>query len=142
MKNAKISLVTALTFLFCLSSAANAYRPIIDLGTLDGTYSYALAINNNGQIVGNAEINADGDYHACLFDPTGNGNNIDLNTLINPASGWILKEALCINNNGWIVGEGINPDGYIRAYLLTPEPASAILIGVGCLFARLRQRRR
>ena len=28
---------------------------------------------------------------ATLFDPTGAGNNIDLNTLIDPATGWTLE---------------------------------------------------
>jgi hypothetical protein len=67
--------------------------------------------------VGHA-INSSGQLRACLFDPTGGGNNIDLNTLIPPDSGWTLKYADSINNHGWIVGTGTNPDGFDRAYLL------------------------
>jgi hypothetical protein len=50
--------------------------------------SMALSINDAGQIVGSV-VNKEGWDRATLFDPTGAGNNIDLNTLIDPASGWM-----------------------------------------------------
>jgi len=114
----------------------------IDLGTLGGDYSEAHSINNNGQIVGDGANESAGyyGYRACLFDPTGQGNNIDLNTLIDPSSRWILQRAYSINNNGWIVGYGTNPDGYTRAYLLTPEPATVCLLGLGALSLIRRKR--
>jgi hypothetical protein len=31
-----------------------------------------------------------------------------------------LIEGICINDNGWIVGFGCNPEGYYRAFLLKP----------------------
>ena len=111
----------------------------IDLGTSGGLYSWAKSINNRGQIVGRTYDRL-GISRATLFDPTGGGNNIDLNTLIDPGLGWWLVHANSINDNGWIVGRGVNPDGYERAYLLIPEPASALLMVLG-VFA-LRQRRR
>jgi len=96
----------------------------IDLGTLAGyPDGRPSSINDNAQIVG-AVWNSSGDVRACLFDPTGGGANIDLNTLIDPSSGWILRYANSINNNGSIIGSGINPDGYTRAFLLIPEPAA------------------
>jgi probable HAF family extracellular repeat protein len=107
----------------------------IDLGTLGGTYSAALSINENGVIVGCAQ-NEFGDYHATLFDPTGNGNNIDLNNLISPSLGWELREASCINDNGWIVGYGINSDGYEHAFLLTPEPSTLFLLSLGVVILK------
>ena len=55
--------------------------------------SAALSINDNGQIVGFCR------GHATLFDPTGDGNNIDLGTLESRPSG-----AWSINNIGQIVG--------------------------------------
>jgi probable HAF family extracellular repeat protein len=112
----------------------------IDLGTLGGTtnQSVAMSINNNGQIVGRS-YNTLGNGRATLFDSTGRGNNIDLNTLINPALGWNLIDAESINDNGWIVGYGINPDGDTHAFLLTPEPATILLLGLGAVILRKRQ---
>lgn len=93
-----------------------------DLGTLGGNYSWANCINDNGQIVGWADISIHfGGPHACFFDPTGSGANIDLNMLLPESSGWVLTDAKSINNKGWIVGEGINPSGEKHAYLLTPR---------------------
>jgi probable HAF family extracellular repeat protein len=106
----------------------------VNLGALGGDFSGACSINDNSQIVGWA------DGRACLFDSTGQGNNIDLNTLIDPSSGWTLKYAYSINNNVWIVGQGINPAGYEHAYLLIPEPASALIMGLGGLLLTLRRR--
>jgi uncharacterized membrane protein len=114
----------------------------IDLGTLDEfDGSVAVSINNKGQIVGQAWKVQD-DYftnlRAVLFDPTGCGNNIDLNDSINPDIGWELGGAICINDNGWIVGFGTNPDGYLRAFLLipVPEPATILLLALGVEFLR------
>jgi hypothetical protein len=70
----------------------------------------------------------------------GAGNNIDLNTLIDPASGWDLMYAYDINASGWIVGEGINPQGEEHAFLLVPEPATFALISLSGLFLRKRSR--
>lgn len=81
----------------------------------------AKSINDDGEIVGHTlYMIAPMRSHAILFDATGDGNNIDLNTLIDPNLGWELNSAECINNNGWIVGRGINPDGNSHAYLLKP----------------------
>lgn len=93
----------------------------IDLGTLGGHSSGASSINNNGYIVGSAE-DVSGDERATLFDPTGNGNNVDLNNLIRPSAGWKLVAAWDINDNGWIIGMGINRNGEKHNYLLKPLP--------------------
>jgi hypothetical protein len=75
-----------------------------------------------------------------MFDPTGGGNNIDLNTLIDPSLGWTLTAAYSINNNGWIVGEGTH-NGQTRAYLLIPEPASAVMMVLGATLIASKRRR-
>lgn len=94
----------------------------VDLGTLPGgDHSNAYSINNNGQIVGYAYTSSD-EKHAAMFDSTGGGDNIDLNELIDPALGWTLTEARCINDNGWIVGQMTNAEGDEHAFLLTPTP--------------------
>jgi len=71
----------------------------IDLGSLpDCNYSEAFCTNNKGQIVGRAGTDIWGNY-AVLFNSMHGGNNINLNDLINPASGWTLHLAWAINDN-------------------------------------------
>jgi len=94
----------------------------LDLGTLPGyDAAEAFSINNRGQIVGRANQSSSG-YAATLFDPSGQGNNINLEDLIDPVLGWDLDAALCINDYGWIVGWGGHPDSS-GAFLLIPIPA-------------------
>lgn len=66
---------------------------------------------------------------------------VDLNTLIDPAGGWILHSAKAISDTGWVVGVGsFDPDGvgqqapYDRLFLIqVPEPGSLILLLSGLL---------
>jgi len=109
----------------------------IDLGTLGMSGAEATSINDLGQIVG-WSMYSNAPPHACLFDPTGQGNNIDLNTLIDQSSGWTLNYAYCINNSGWIVGQGTY-NGYARAFLLTPEPATLLFFGLGISLLRRKK---
>lgn len=114
-----------------------------DLGTLGGDTSQADAINNLGEIVGESEITP-GDYmeHAFLDE---NGTMIDLNSLVDPKSGWVLNEATAINGAGQIVGDGMY-DGQQEAFLLTPESTyipepAAISFAAGFCFLIPRRRR-
>jgi probable HAF family extracellular repeat protein len=88
---------------------------VIDLGTLGGDFSTARCINNFGQIVGNSHT-ASNVTHAMLFE---NGMITDLNSLIDPNSGWILELATGINDAGQIIGTG-KFKGKHSAFLLTP----------------------
>jgi probable HAF family extracellular repeat protein len=98
-----------------------------DLGTLDGFSSGAYAVNDAGDVVGAAS------YHqgSTPFLYTA-GRMYNVNELLPPELGWVLSTARDINNVGQIVGEGVNPQGQARGYLLTlsiPEPSVALLIG-------------
>lgn len=48
-----------------------------------------------------------------------NGTYVDLNSTINSACDWLLREARDINDDGWIVGWGFR-GAFRRAYLLMP----------------------
>ncbi len=114
-----------------------------DLGTLGGTDSYAYSINDKGQIVGSS-LAADNTQRAFI---TGKDGLIDLNTLINPLSGWTLLEANAINNNGQIVGYGIF-NGQGRGFILStvsavPEPETylMLMLGLGVVGYAARRKR-
>lgn len=147
-----------------LSGYLHAFRSngstLQDLGTLGGSSSYAYGINQAGDVVGNSSINIAGDSHAFLF---AGGAMLDLNTLIDPSSGWLLDQAFAINGSGQIVGGGLL-NGVAHAFRLdyrsadteaprasisaVPEPATWLLVltalGSAAAFtlrSRLRLRR-
>ncbi|MCE5269418.1 MAG: hypothetical protein LLG00_16195 [Planctomycetaceae bacterium] len=114
---------------------------ITDLGTLGGRWSCAYGINDKSQVVGAAYTADDAVQHAFLYS---NGAMTDLNSLIAP--GWELICATAINNNGLIVGMGVNSSGQADAFLLTPtpEPSALVILGIGAVslsayFLRARQ---
>jgi uncharacterized membrane protein len=65
------------------------------------------------------------------------GVGYDLNTLLPEDSGWILLQALDVNNRGEIVGLGLREKEGLRAFLLTPVPEPAavwsMLVGLAVL---------
>jgi probable HAF family extracellular repeat protein len=71
-----------------------------NLGTLGGSYSYALSINNNGQAVGYSGTQNDVAAHAALWD---RGTVTDLGTL-----GGTHSVAYGINDSAQIVGWAYN----------------------------------
>jgi probable HAF family extracellular repeat protein len=93
-----------------------------DLGTLGGFFSSAHGINGCGDITGTAET-ADGDLHAFIVTA---GVMHDLNALLDPmaGAGWVLIEALAINDAGQITGSGVI-NGARHGFVLTPMHAPA-----------------
>ncbi len=115
---------------------------MINLGDLPGGNYFSIArdINNNGQIVGQGDV-GDESFRAALWDTSGNITN--LNSVLNASSsGWLLMDAMAINEQGWITGIGRNPNGNIHPYLLrpVPEPATLSLLCMGSL-AMIHRRR-
>jgi probable HAF family extracellular repeat protein len=111
----------------------------IELESPDGSAATARAINDRGQIVGYSHTIGVSDYRAVLWQ---GGVLIDLNSLLSPAySGYTLMYAEDINNNGWITGQMLDPGGYRRAFILTPEPATIMLLAAGGLTGRRLRRR-
>jgi probable HAF family extracellular repeat protein len=91
--------------------------------------SVANDVNNLGQVVGGFGSPS----HAFIYSGT---TVCDLNNVI--GSGWTLTTASAINDNGQIVGKGINSSGQTHAFLLNPvpEPSTIILLcmcGLGLL---------
>ena len=87
-----------------------------DLLTLGGTFSEGYSINLAGDVVGYTATLGDLKQVAFLWQ-SGIGMQ-DLNTLIDPVSGWALLEAHAISDKGHITGIGLR-NGEKHAFLLT-----------------------
>jgi probable HAF family extracellular repeat protein len=96
-----------------------------DLGGVTGAATHATGINTAGEVVGTA-IFPQTSYHppkpgkhvGLIFRA---GAVIDLNTLIPPNSGFIITDAIAINDAGEVLGNATNTSGSKRAVLLTPK---------------------
>ena len=98
---------------------------LTDLGTLPGAgAAEPYAINDLGQVVGvSDDING---VYATLWDGT---SVIDLNNVLTSSGkGWTLEYAEGINDSGEIAGWGVNPQGQIDAFLLTPCPSCQVYV--------------
>lgn len=99
------------------------------IATFGGGIGETLAVNASGDAVGFATY-ANGTQAAFLHR---NGVRIDLNELIDPASGWTLTDGRTITDAGVITGNG-RLAGDQLPYQLTPAPCpgSYLPFGPGC----------
>ncbi len=101
------------------------------LGRLPGdSTSQALGVNSAGVVVGTSGNVIGEDFgtglRAFIYR---DGKLSDLNTLLDASgAGWLLQSAKAINDNGWIVGVGVNPQGQVQSFLLTPVPEPGTLV--------------
>jgi len=116
------------------------------------TNIFAQAINRQGTTVGYVEQYNNSvykGYRAVYWTP--DNQLVNLNDLIDPASGWTLNQANAINDEGWIAGAGTyDPDGaggesaHVALWSMqvpgtVPEPATlamALLVGLGTILRR------
>lgn len=96
---------------------------MVILGGL-GEYNVALGMNSAGDVVGSGRPTLGSSVFPSAFLFTDAGGMVDLNTLIDPASGWVLQGAGGINDEGQIAAWGTNNlTGAHRALRLTPVTA-------------------
>jgi probable HAF family extracellular repeat protein len=83
---------------------------VIDLGNLGGATNAAIAINNQGQVVGNSVLSDGLTFHAFLWEE-GSGMQ-DLGTL----PGDVQSNASAINDSGEVVGTSYDSAGNSRGF--------------------------
>ncbi|RAP41722.1 hypothetical protein BYZ73_08965 [Rhodovulum viride] len=93
---------------------------LYDIGDLPGgkDMSHAFGLNDRGEVVG---YSAAGNGNAAVLWTRADRRLVDLNDCIDPESGWHLVLAKDINDNGWITGYGIAPNGATHGFALIPE---------------------
>jgi probable HAF family extracellular repeat protein len=88
---------------------------MVDLGTLGGTFSEAVAVSASGQVVGGSSLPGDASQHA--FSWTEKGGMRDLGTL-----GGSFSEATAVSASGQVVGYGALP-GDVASHAVLWEQA-------------------
>ncbi|WP_169978504.1 DUF3466 family protein [Tautonia rosea] len=104
-----VRLLTPLVFLAIPSwAAAETLFTITDLATLGGNQSFARAINNHGEVTGNASTNAGSNFplNAARWSPGSYQSPTNLGVL--PGADSNFSRGFAINDSGTVVGESSN----------------------------------
>src|SRR6185369_3679312 len=97
-----------------------AFRMRLSTGAIEQIGSWPgnmlpIAATSYGDVVGSGQRDSSSTYSAWLFnDQLG---LVDLNDVIDPASGWHLSFAQSVNDSGDVVGQGVH-DGQLAAFRL------------------------
>jgi probable HAF family extracellular repeat protein len=125
---------------------------VTDIGFLDAGFDDAIAwdINKLGHVVGTSAVTLTPDtygYHGFLYK--GSGGMVDLNSLIDPASGWVITDASGINGSDQIAATacrgGVIGECYaVRLDLVSavPEPQGWAMLALGLGAVGLRRTKR
>jgi probable HAF family extracellular repeat protein len=99
---------------------------MVILGGL-GEHNTALGINAAGDVVGSGRPSLASPVFPSAFLFTDAGGMVDVNTLIDPTSGWVIQGAGGINDSGQIAAWGFNNlTGADHALRLTPVGADTM----------------
>jgi probable HAF family extracellular repeat protein len=109
-----------------------------NLGTLEDLGARPNGVNDQGSVVGFSPNRSPPTLSAFIYQ---NGVITNLDSFINPSSGWTLTNATGINDSGEIVGVGML-DGVQHGFLLTPTPEPSSLAAVLCGLWFIRRKRR
>ena len=105
MKTSRSTLFGFLLLSWLVSFGAFAAAPAInDIGTLGGTYSYAQATSDSGDVVGQSDTSGNAATHAFLWNAASGMH--DLGTL-----GGSYSQAIAVNNHGEVIGHSQRADG-------------------------------
>jgi len=107
----------------------------------DGIATYAHSINNAGFVVGQYIMSDPQSIELQAFVWHEDFGLLNLNDLVDPNTGWDLRGAMSISDDGHIVGYGFDPNGEYRGFLLAPIPCPGSTFVLILLTAiRIRQR--